>query len=137
MQSIVRRPVKNSSGGAHGCHQVDRDHDRPLQPLGTVNGDYVDGVVGRVGSAFEFAFTFFPKSSHVVREDPEAANRIWLCHFEKALYVGKGALDIAWMPLGQDRAAMKLFRGFGQDVKSRGLIRLSPKTLKNSDDFRR
>src|ERR1017187_1943470 len=137
MQSIVRRPVKNSSSGSHGCHQVDRDHDRPLQPLGTVNRNYVDGVVGRVSSAFDFAFALFPKSGHVVREDAQATNRIWLCHFEKALYVGKGALDIAWMPLGQDRADMKLFHGCGQNVKRRGLIRLSPETLENSDDFRR
>src|ERR1035441_9722576 len=137
MQSIVRRPVKNSSGGSHGCHEVDRDHDRPLQPLGTVNGDYVDGVVGRVGSAFDFAFALFPKSGHVVSEDAQATNRIWLCHFKEALDVGKGPLDIAWMPLGQDGADVKLFHGRGQDVKMRGLIRLSPETLKNSDDLRR
>ena len=77
----------------------------------------MDGVVGRVSSAFDFAFALFPKSSHVVRKNAQATNRIWLRHFEEALHIGEGALHIAWMPLGQDRADMKLFHGCGQNVK--------------------
>src|SRR6185437_8124085 len=104
MQRVVVSPVdKWLAGAEQGC-RVDRDHHRPFEALGAMDGDDLDGVSVGINATFVISRAIAPISAQVVGKALYAFDAVGPSPFEQRLDVGGGARAAIAFARAEDRA---------------------------------
>ena len=120
MQSVVVGPVHERLTRTQQGGGVDRDHHRPFEALGAVDGDELDGVALGVDTAFIAGCSKAPIVAEVADEAFQAFDPIRPRPFEDSLHVGGGARAAMVFARTQDRRYRQTLRRFGKQQGRRG-----------------
>lgn len=111
--------------------RIDRDHDRPFQPLRAVDRDQLDRLVRGVDAALGALLAGFPIRLQVPDEGLKARYIVGARHLDQGVEIGERPRAATSMSRGENDAELQAFDRLGKQYARGGPRCATPKMLKH------